>query len=282
MIHCGKIHAVYASGDRVLLAASDRIPVSGCVLPDPIPGKGRIVTGLSAFWFQRLDFVPNHFITADFAAFPNELKPFESELAGRALLARRTQPLPIHCVIRGHLAGEAWDEYRAHGTVGGQKIPDGLQEAARLPSPLFIPGTRAENGAATPITREQFRRLVGDELAHRIREESFEIYDHGRAHARRAGIILADTSLEFGLLDGDLILIGDCLTPDSSHFWAADQWEPGRQPVSFAQQFVHDHLAASGWNRQPPAPHLPAEIIARTAARYREIYDRLAVGRRPA
>lgn len=259
LIRRGKIHAVYASGDRVLLAASDCISIAGCVLPEAIPGKGRIVTGLSAFWFQRLDFVPNHFITADFAAFPKELKPFEAELSGRALLARRTQPLPVKCVIRGYLA----------------------EEAARLPSPLFIPEARAENGAATPITWEQFRRLAGDELAHRIREESFEIYDHGRAHAGRAGIIIADTSLEFGLLDGDLVLIGDCLTPDSSHFWAADQWEPGRQPASFGKQFVQDYLAASGWNRQPPAPRLPADIIAQTAARYREAYERLAVGRRP-
>ncbi len=282
LVRRGKVREVYASGDRVMLVASDRLSAFDCVLPDPIPGKGKLLTALSAFWFQRLDFAPNHFITADFAAFPAELKPFAEELSGRATLVRRTQPLPVECVVRGYLAGAAWEEYREHGTVGGHEVPRGLREAARLPSPLFTPTTKSSSGHDQPITWEQCRRLVGDELAHQVREESFEVYDHGRAHAERVGVIIADTKFEFGLIDGDLVLIDECLTPDSSRFWPADQWEPGKHPPSFDKQFVRDYLLNSGWDRQPPAPHLPPEIIEQTAAKYREAYERLAMVRRPA
>ena len=282
LLRRGKVREVYASGDRALLVASDRLSAFDCVLPDPIPGKGEVLTALSAFWFQRLDFVPNHFITADPKAFPADLKNFAAELSGRATLVRRTKPLPVECIVRGYLAGAAWEEYRERGTVGGHELPRGLREASKLPQPLFTPTTKAASGHDEPITWEQCRSLLGDDLAHQVREESLEVYDHGRAHAEHAGVIIADTKLEFGLIDDELLLIDECLTPDSSRFWPADQWEPGVHPPSFDKQFVRDWLLQSGWNRQPPAPHLPPDIIAQTAAKYREAYERLALGRRPA
>ncbi|MBJ7258501.1 MAG: phosphoribosylaminoimidazolesuccinocarboxamide synthase [Chthoniobacterales bacterium] len=280
LLRRGKVREVYASGDRVLLVASDRLSAFDCVLPDPIPGKGEILTALSAFWFQRLDFVPSHFIAADFALFPAELRPFAAPLAGRATLARRTRPLPVECVVRGYLAGAAWEEYRDRGTAGGHELPRGLRQASKLPAPIFTPTTKATSGHDEPITWEQCRRLLGDEVAHQVREVSFEVYDHGRAHAARAGLVIADTKLEFGLVDDELLLIDECLTPDSSRFWPAGHWEPGAPPPSFDKQFVRDYLTRSGWNRQPPAPHLPPEIIAQTAAKYREAFERLALGRR--
>jgi phosphoribosylaminoimidazole-succinocarboxamide synthase len=282
LLRRGKVREVYASGDRALLVASDRLSAFDCVLPDPIPGKGVVLTALSAFWFQRLDFVPNHFITVDPKAFPAELKNFAAALSGRATLVRRTKPLPVECIVRGYLAGAAWEEYRERGTVGGHEVPRGLREASKLPQPLFTPTTKAASGHDEPITWEQCRSLLGDDLAHQVREESLEVYDHGRAHAEHAGVIIADTKLEFGLVDDELLLIDECLTPDSSRFWPADQWEPGKHPPSFDKQFVRDWLLQSGWNRQPPAPHLPPDIIAQTAAKYREAYERLALGRRPA
>ena len=282
LVRRGKVREVYASGDRVLLVASDRLSAFDCVLPDPVPGKGEVLTQLSAFWFQRLDFVPNHFISADFTAFPADLQPFADRLAGRSMLCRKSKPLPVECVVRGYLAGAAWEEYSKSGTLGGHEVPRGLREAAKLPEPIFTPTTKAAEGHDEPITWEQCRGLLGDELAHRVREESLEVYDHGRARAEHAGVIIADTKFEFGLIDEDLVLIDEVLTPDSSRFWPADRWEPGTHPPSFDKQFVRDWLLQSGWDRQPPAPHLPPDIIAQTAAKYREAYERLALGRRPA
>lgn len=282
LLRRGKVREVYASGDHALLVASDRLSAFDCVLPDPIPGKGGVLTSLSAFWFQRLDFVPNHFISADVNAFPAGLKPFAADLSGRATLVRRTKPLPVECIVRGYLAGAAWDEYRERGTVGGHEMPRGLRESSKLPQPVFTPTTKAASGHDEPITWEQCRRLLGDDLARQVREESLEVYDHGRAHAEHAGVIIADTKLEFGLVDEELLLIDECLTPDSSRFWPADRWEPGTHPPSFDKQFVRDWLLQSAWDRQPPAPHLPPEVIAQTAEKYREAYERLAIGRRPA
>jgi len=262
--------------------ASDRLSAFDCILPDPIPGKGELLTQLSAFWFQRLDFMPNHFLAADFATFPAELQPFAGDLSGRAMLCRKTEPLPVECVVRGYLAGAAWEEYREHGTVGGHEVPRGLREAAKLPQPLFTPTTKAAEGHDEAITWEKCRRLLGDDLAHAVREASFEVYDYGRVQAARAGVIIADTKFEFGLLGDELLLIDECLTPDSSRFWPAEAWDPGHHPPSFDKQFVRDWLLQSGWDRQPPAPHLPPEIIAQTAAKYREAYERLALGRHTA
>ena len=282
LVRRGKVREVYASCDCVLLVASDRLSAFDCVLPDPIPGKGELLTQLSAFWFQRLDFVPNHFVSADFATFPAELQPFAEQLAGRSMLCRKSKPLPVECVVRGYLAGAAWDEYQDRGTVGGHEVPRGLREASKLPAPLFTPTTKATEGHDEPISWEKCRRLLGDEMAHAVREASFEVYDYGRIQAERAGVIIADTKFEFGLIDDDLVLIDECLTPDSSRFWPADLWEPGTHPPSFDKQFVRDWLLQSGWNRQPPAPQLPPDIIAQTAAKYREAYERIALARRPA
>ena len=282
LVRRGKVREVYASGDHVLLVASDRLAVLDAVLPDPIPGKGEVLTQLSAFWFQRLDFVPNHFLTADAAAFPEELKPFAGQLAGRAMLCRRAQPLPVACVVRGYLAGAAWDEYRECGTVGGHELPRGLREASKLPEPLFTPAVKTAAGGEELIGWDKCRRLLGDEIAHAVRAASFEVYEHGCAHAERAGVIIADTKFKFGLRDEELFLIDECLTPDSSRFWPADQWEPGTHPPSFDKQSVRDWLVASGWQPGQPAPSLPPEIVAQTAAKYREVYERLLLGRRAA
>jgi phosphoribosylaminoimidazole-succinocarboxamide synthase len=281
-IRRGKVRDVYASGDRVLLVASDRLTVFDCVLPDPIPGKGEVLTQLSAFWFQRLDFVPNHFITADVAAFPEGLRSWAGQLSGRVMLCRKAQPLPVAGVVRGYLAGAAWDEYRATGTAGGHELPRGLRESSKLPEPLFTPAVKRADGTMELVGWDQCRRLLGDEIAHAVRSASFEIYEHGCAQASRAGVIIADTKFKFGLRDEQLLLIDECLTPDSSRFWPADQWEPGVHPPSFDKQFVRDWLVASGWNRQSPAPALPPEIIAQTAAKYRDVYERLLLARRPA
>ena len=281
LVRRGKVREVYAREDRVLLVASDRLSAFDCILPDPIPGKGELLTQLSAFWFRRLDFMPNHLLSADFATFPAELQPFAGDLAGRAMLCRKTKPLPVECVVRGYLAGAAWEEYREHGTVGGHDVPRGLREASKLPQPLFTPTTKASEGHDEAITWEKCRRLLGDDLAHAVREASFEVYDYGRVQAARAGVIIADTKFEFGLLGEELLLIDECLTPDSSRFWPAEAWNPGQHPPSFDKQFVRDWLLQSGWDRQPPAPHLPPEIIAQTAAKYQEAYERLALGRHP-
>ena len=282
LVRRGKVREVYASGDRVLLVASDLLAVLDAVLPDPIPGKGEVLTQLSAFWFQRLDFVPNHFLTADAAAFPEELKPFAGQLAGRAMLCRRAQPLPVACVVRGYLAGAAWDEYRECGTVGGHELPRGLREASKLPEPLFTPAVKTAAGGEELIGWDKCRRLLGDEIAHAVRAASFEVYEHGCAHAERAGVIIADTKFKFGLRDEELFLIDECLTPDSSRFWPADQREPGTHPPSFDKQSVRDWLVASGWEPGQPAPSLPPDIVEQTAAKYREVYERLLLGRRAA
>ena len=281
-LRSGKVREVFDLGDSLLIVATDRISAFDCILPTGIPRKGEVLTQMTAFWYGVLDFVPNHFLTADFPAFPTDLQPFAAQLSGRAMLCRKSKPLPVECVVRGYLAGAAWEEYRAHGTVGGHEVPRGLREAARLPEPLFTPTTKASEGHDEPITWEKCRSLLGDELAHAVREASIEVYDYGRVHAERAGVIVADTKFEFGLIDDELVLIDECLTPDSSRFWPADQWEPGMHPPSFDKQFVRDWLLQSGWNRQPPAPHLPTDIIAQTAAKYREAYERLALGRGPA
>ena len=282
LIRRGRVREVYASGGRVLLVASDLLAVDDAVLPEPIPGKGEVLTQLSVFWFQRLDFVPNHFLTADVAAFPAELKAGAERLQGRAMLCRRAQPLPVSCVVRGYLAGVAWEEYRARGTVAGHELPRGLREASKLPEPFFTAAVKNSAGGDALIGWDKCRRLVGDETAHAVREASFEIYEHGRARAERAGIIIADSKFKFGLREEELLLIDECLTPDSSRFWPADAWEPGVQPPSFDKQSVRDWLVRTGWRPGAPVPALPEEIVARTAARYREVYERLLLGRQPA
>jgi phosphoribosylaminoimidazole-succinocarboxamide synthase len=271
----GKVREIYDLGEHLLLVATDRISAFDCILPDPIPRKGHILNRLSEFWFSKLDFVPNHLVTAEFGGYPPELQPFRELLEGRSMLVRKCSPLPVECVARGYLAGSGYEEYAREGTVGGHTVPPGLQNAARLPEALFTPARKAPTGHDENISWKQCRSLLGDEIASQVRDWTIDLYEHARAYAATRGIILADTKFEFGLLDGEVILIDECLTPDSSRFWAADSWKPGANPPSFDKQFVRDYLASLDWDRNPPAPHLPPEVIAATSARYREAYSLL-------
>lgn len=272
----GKVRDVYdLEGDRLLLVASDRISAFDVVLPEPIPDKGRVLTGLSLFWFERTDdLVQNQLLSADPRDFP---APFSEEpaLAGRAVMVRRADVIPIECVARGSLSGSGWAQYRDGGAVCGVPLPAGLQESDRLPEPIFTPTTKAENGHDLPLTPDDAVDLVGRGLFERLKELTLSIYERLAGTALERGIIVADTKLEFGFSDGELILIDEVGTPDSSRFWPADAYEPGGPQPSFDKQFVRDHLDASGWDREPPPPSLPADVIAGTSARYREAFDRI-------
>jgi phosphoribosylaminoimidazole-succinocarboxamide synthase len=274
-LRSGKVREVFDLGENLLLVATDRISAFDCILPNAIPGKGEVLNGLSTFWFHRLDFVPNHMIETEVSAFPDQLKPYADILRGRSMIAKKAKPLPVECVVRGYVAGSGWKEYRESGTVGGHAVPEGLKQCERLSEDLFTPSTKADEGHDEPITWSQCRALLGDETAIRVRDMSLELYRHGRAYAASRGIIIADTKFEFGIHDGEIILIDECMTPDSSRFWPVDQYQPGGNPPSFDKQFVRDWLENCGWDKQPPAPELPPEIIARTAGKYREALIRL-------
>jgi phosphoribosylaminoimidazole-succinocarboxamide synthase len=274
-LRSGKVREVFDLGDCLLIVATDRISAFDCILPTAIPRKGEVLTQMTAFWYGVLDFVPNHFITARFEAFPAVLHPFEAQLRNRSMLVRKANPLPVECVARGYIAGSGWKEYQSAGTVGGHEVPAGLLQSAKLPCPLFTPSTKAESGHDENITWKECRRILGDELAIQVRDLTIDLYEHGCAHASRAGILIADTKFEFGLADGELILIDECLTPDSSRFWPADLWQPGTNPPSYDKQFVRDYLETLDWDKTPPAPELPAEVAEKTSAKYIEAYEKL-------
>jgi len=275
-LRSGKVREVFDLGsEHLLFVATDRISAFDCILPDPIPYKGAVLTQLSAFWFHRFDFVRNHLVTTDFDAFPADLHPYRQALEGRSMVVRKCEPLPIECVARGYLAGSGWAEYRQHGTVGGHPLPPGLRQADALPEPLFTPATKAESGHDININWDECRALVGDTVAQTVREMTLRLYEAGRTYAGERGIIVADTKFEFGLCDGEVILIDECLTPDSSRFWPADAWTPGGSPPSFDKQYVRDYLETLAWDKTPPAPALPQPVIARTSEKYREAYERL-------
>jgi phosphoribosylaminoimidazole-succinocarboxamide synthase len=274
-LRSGKVREVFDLGDSLLIVATDRISAFDCILPTGIPRKGEVLTQMTAFWYGVLDFVPNHFLTARFEAFPAVLHPFESQLRNRSMLVRKANPLPVECVARGHIAGSGWKEYQTTGTVGGHEVPAGLLQSAKLPSPLFTPSTKAESGHDENITWKECRRILGDELAIQVRDLTIDLYEHGCAHASRAGILIADTKFEFGLADGELILIDECLTPDSSRFWPANSWNPGSNPPSYDKQFVRDYLETLDWDKTPPAPELPAEVAEKTSAKYIEAFEQL-------
>lgn len=274
-LRSGKVREVFDLGDSLLIVATDRISAFDCILPTAIPRKGEVLTQMTAFWYGVLDFVPNHFITARFEAFPAVLHPFEAQLRNRSMLVRKANPLPVECVARGYIAGSGWKEYQSAGTVGGHEVPAGLLQSAKLPSPLFTPSTKVESGHDENITWKECRRILGDELAIQVRDLTIDLYEHGCAHATRAGILIADTKFEFGLADGELILIDECLTPDSSRFWPADSWQPGTNPPSYDKQFVRDYLETLDWDKTPPAPELPAEVAEKTSAKYIEAYEKL-------
>jgi phosphoribosylaminoimidazole-succinocarboxamide synthase len=277
-LYRGKVRDLYeVDEDRLLIVASDRISVFDVVLDDEIPDKGRVLTGISSFWFDRTaPLVPNHVISCDPADFPDAAGP---EVAGRAMLVHRTRPVRLECIARGYLFGGAWSEYQERGTVQGRALPTGMQQAERLPEPLFTPTTKAEEGHDLPLTDADAAALVGDDRYERIRELTLAVYRAGAEHAASRGVILADTKLEFGERDGELLLIDEVLTPDSSRYWPADEYRVGISPPSFDKQYVRDHYLATDWDRlTPPAPRLPAEVIAGTRARYVEAYE-LITGR---
>ena len=274
-LRSGKVREVFDLGDTLLFVVTDRLSAFDVILPDPIPEKGAVLNQLSAFWFKRFDKINNHFVTANFDEFPKELEPFRSQLAGRSMIVRKTKPLTVECVVRGYLAGSGWKEYQKAQSVCGIKLPPGLQLASPLPEPIFTPSTKADEGHDENIDMKECARILGDEMAERVKDLSLEIYSRGRDHAAQRGIIVADTKFEFGTIDDKLLLIDECLTPDSSRFWPADQYVVGQSPPSFDKQFVRDYLETLAWNKTPPGPRLPAEIIEKTSLKYREAFERL-------
>jgi phosphoribosylaminoimidazole-succinocarboxamide synthase len=278
----GKVRDVYEVGGDLLIVATDRISAFDYVLGSGIPDKGKVLTQLSAFWFERMaDLVPHHLLSWDAASYPEPARRHRELLRGRSMLVRRTDPIPIECVARGYLSGSGWKEYQQTGNVCGVRLPAGLRESDRLPEPIFTPATKADSGHDVNISEAEAGRIVGRELVARLKALTLEIYQRGVEHAGSKGIIIADTKFEFGLLDGhagDVMLIDEVLTPDSSRFWPRADYEPGRSQPSFDKQFVRDYLEQIRWNKQPPVPTLPDDIIRRTREKYVEAY-RLLAGR---
>ncbi len=274
-LRSGKVREVFDLGENLLIVASDRLSAFDVILPDPIPCKGAVLNQISAFWFQRFTFAKNHFITAQFDEFPTVLKNFRDQLAGRSMLVKKTEPLPVECVVRGYLAGSGWKDYQQTGAICGVKLPKGLQLASSLPGPIFTPSTKSEAGHDFNIDCGEVERLVGAELMELARDLSLKTYTAGRDYAAERGIIVADTKFEFGRSGDDLLLIDECLTPDSSRFWPADQYRVGISPPSFDKQFVRDYLETLDWNKTAPGPRLSREIIEKTNAKYLEAFERL-------
>lgn len=277
----GKVRDIYEVGDHLLIVATDRISAYDFVLGSAIPDKGKVLTQLSVFWFsQTADIVPNHLISADPSVYPSVLHPHADVLAGRSMLVRRARPVLIECVARGYLSGSGWREYRETGQVCGITLPVGLRESERLPEPIFTPATKASDGHDVNISKDEAANLVGRELVDRLHALSLQLYAHGSRHAESSGIIVADTKFEFGLIggdsqdpgDGEILLIDEILTPDSSRFWPMDAYEPGRGQASFDKQYVRDYLDEISWNRQPPVPELPATVVDRTREKYLEAF----------
>jgi phosphoribosylaminoimidazole-succinocarboxamide synthase len=271
-LRSGKVREVFDLGETLLFVVTDRLSAFDVILPDPIPDKGAVLNQLSAFWFKHFDTIDNHFVTADFDKFPAELREFRDQLAGRSMIVKKTKPLTVECVVRGYLAGSGWKEYQKSQSVCGIKLPAGLQLASQLPEPIFTPSTKAEQGHDENIDMTECRRMLGDDIAKRVQELSLQIYSAGRDHAAKHGIIVADTKFEFGTLGDKLLLIDECLTPDSSRFWPADQYVVGQSPPSFDKQFVRDYLETLDWDKTPPAPRLPLDVIEKTSAKYREAF----------
>jgi len=273
----GKVRDVYEIADKLLIVATDRISAFDVIMADPIPGKGRILTQISAYWFHAMeDIVPHHLISTRVDAYPPACRPYKEMLEGRSMLVERTEPLAVECVVRGYLAGSGWNEYQRSGEVCGIKLPAGLVESARLPQPIFTPATKEEVGSHDiNITFEEMKGRIGDKLAERLRETTLAIYDRACRIAEAKGIIIADTKLEFGMHAGELILIDELLTPDSSRFWPADSYKPGGPQHSFDKQFLRDYLLTLAWDKSPPPPPLPKEIVEKTRQRYEEALRRL-------
>ena len=267
----GKVRDIYDLGDKLLIVATDRLSAFDVILPTPIPDKGRVLTQLSLFWFNLLnDVIPNHVISA--TEFPAPFDKFSDELAGRSMLVRKTKPLPIECVVRGYVSGSGWKDYQVTGKICGVTLPSGLRESDRLPEPIFTPATKAVSGHDENIPFSQAEKMVGKDLAERVRAVSLELYRRAAEHAEPRGIIVADTKFEFGLLNDELIWIDEALTPDSSRFWPAAHYSPGGPQASFDKQFVRDYLERMRWPKTPPGPELPPEVVDATREKYREAY----------
>jgi len=276
----GKVRDIYDLGEHLLIVATDRISAYDVVMPTAIPDKGRILTQISAFWFEALaHIVGNHLITTNVEKFPEKCRPYSEELAGRSMLVKKAEPLPAECIVRGYLSGSGWKDYQKYGSVCGIEIAEGLVESARLESPIFTPSTKAEKGSHDEnIDFSTLCYKVGTDVAEQLREISLALYEKGAAIAKQSGILIADTKFEFGLVADQLTLIDEVLTPDSSRFWPADRYAPGRSQESFDKQYLRDYLDQCGWNRTPPAPQLPEEVVRNTKTRYLEALERLAGG----
>jgi phosphoribosylaminoimidazole-succinocarboxamide synthase len=278
-VHSGKVRDIYAVGDdRLLMVTSDRISAFDVVMAEPIPDKGRVLTAMSAFWFEQLgDIVAGHLLSTDVADLPESAQKAaaEADLAGRIMLTRRADMLPVECIVRGYITGSAWKEYRQTGTMHGTRLPEGLLESARLPEPVFTPSTKADEGHDENISFSAAADLVGEALAAQVRDVSLALYQRGADWARERGIIIADTKFELGLVDGELLLCDEVLTPDSSRFWPTDAWEPGTTPPSLDKQPVRDLLDGLDWDKTPPPPPLSREVVAATSHRYIEAYERI-------
>ncbi len=276
----GKVRDIYAAGDdKLLVVATDRLSAFDVILEEPIPDKGHVLTQLSCFWFDRfLGLVPTHFLTANLSEYPKELQAFADQIEGRSMLVTKAQPFPIECVVRGYLAGSGWKEYRSNGTVCGIKLPGGLMESSRLDEPIFTPATKATTGHDENISFEETIKTIGSSAAEKLRDLSIRLYSEARKYAEERGIIIADTKFEWGQVGNEIILIDEVLTPDSSRFWPKDSYAPGRSQPSFDKQFVRDYLESTSWDKTPPPPPLPAEVIEKTSQKYRDAY-RLLTGK---
>lgn len=277
----GKVRDVYDLGDKLLIVATDRISAFDSILPTGIPGKGKILTQLSVFWFGLTeDIVPNHLVSTSTENYPEPLRAYADQMKGRSMLVKKAERLDIECVVRGYLAGSGWKEYQAAGTLCGIPLPAGLNYADKLPQPIFTPAFKADSGHDENISRERMAALIGEDLTSRIVDISLALYQYAADYALERGVIIADTKFEFGLVDGELTIIDEVLTPDSSRFWDPATYIPGSSPQSYDKQFVRDYLEAIDWDKEPPAPGLPEDIVTHTADKYREVY-RLITGKGP-
>ena len=276
LINRGKVRDVYDLGDSLLFVATDRLSAFDVVMPNGIPGKGKVLTGISLFWFELMKDIPNHLITADIASRP-ELAAYVDDLQGRSMIVKKAKILPVECIVRGYLVGSGWKDYQKTGIVSGIKLRDGYQQASKLDEPLFTPSTKAEQGEHDEaISYEGVADLIGEDYASQIRDLSLKIYTTARDYAEKRGIIVADTKFEFGVINGKIILADEVLTPDSSRFWPQDQYQVGTSPVSLDKQFVRDYLETLDWDKQAPGPEIPADVIEKTAEKYREAYKKLS------
>ena len=275
-VRSGKVREMFDLGDRLLMVASDRISAYDVVMPNGIPRKGEVLTLFSHFWFDRAaDLVPNHLLSKADEPLPEAVQSHADQIGRRAMVVKKAQPLAIECVVRGYLAGSGWKEYQKQGTVCGINLPDGLENSSPLPEPIFTPATKAEEGHDENISFDEAVNIVGKNVAEQARELSIKLYERGRHHAAEKGIIIADTKFEFGIFEGELILIDEVLTPDSSRFWPADLYAPGKSQPSFDKQFVRDYLETLDWDKTPPGPELPADIVQKTSEKYIEAYTRV-------